>query len=168
MAFLEELKEFDIPTCLRVCSGTDGSVTFLLEIMTREDVSVITEFQEVVSADEEQASILGIEVGENINYRTVTLLAGDVRYVHATSLSPLSRMPLEMQQDLIRADIPIGKILRKHGIETRRDFDSIKIEQGTELFGATEILSRTYRIMHQGFTLMWIYESFPVDDRWKL
>ncbi len=168
MAFLEKLKELDIPTCLRVCAGTDGSVTFLLEIMTRNDVSVITENQHVVKADTEMASVLEVAGGEDVNLRTVTLMAGDVEYVHATSMSPLSRMPPGMQQDLMRADIPIGKILRNHGIETRRDFETIRLDNGEELFGCHKVLSRTYRIMHHGYTLMWIKESFPVDERWNL
>jgi chorismate-pyruvate lyase len=46
--FLADLKSFDIPTCLRICAGTDGSVTFLLEIMSREDVSVVTKTQHIV------------------------------------------------------------------------------------------------------------------------
>ncbi len=64
--FLEKLKSFEIPTCLRVCCGTDGSVTFLLEIMTRKQVSVITEYQHTVKADKEMAALLGVQEGSEI------------------------------------------------------------------------------------------------------
>lgn len=74
--FLEKLKSFEIPTCLRVCCGTDGSVTFLLEIMTRKPVSVITESQYTVKADKEMAAFLGVEEGSEINNRVVRLSAG--------------------------------------------------------------------------------------------
>ncbi len=165
--FLAELKSFDIPTCLRVCAGTDGSVTFLLEIMSRKDVSVVTKTQHIVQADEAVAQTLDVAVGSDVNYRLVSLYAGDTPFVRALSLSPLSRMPDDIRQDMIRADIPIGKILRNSGIETRRDFDDISIvEDG--LFGARNYLSRSYHIVHNDATLMWINEKFPIDDRWDL
>ncbi|WP_440953506.1 chorismate--pyruvate lyase family protein [Methanococcoides sp. FTZ1] len=166
--FLKALKSFDIPTCLRVCAGTDGSVTFLLEIMTREDVTVVTEAQHLIQADEETASLLDIAVGSDVNYRLVTLLAGEKPFVRALSLSPIERMPEDIRQDLMRADIPIGKILRNSGIETRRDFDNIEITEDESLFDSSSALSRSYHIVHDNKTLMWINEKFPVDDRWNL
>lgn len=166
--FLEALKGFEIPTCLRICAGTDGSVTFLLEIMTRREVSVVTEDQYLVEADAEMAKLLGEDEGVSVNHRTVMLVAGGIPYVHALSLSPLDRMPEGVKQDLMRADIPIGKILRNYGMETRRDFETIRLEDGYELFGCDKVLSRTYRIVYQNATLMWIKESFPVDGRWNL
>ncbi len=166
-SFLAKLKSFEIPTCLRICAGTDGSVTFLLEIMTREDVLVVTKIQHIVQADKAVAQTLGVAEGCDINYRLVTLYAGDTPFVEALSLSPISRMPDDIRQDIIRADIPIGKILRNSGIETRRDFDDISIVED-ELLGAPKYLSRSYHIVHHDATLMWINEKFPVDDRWEL
>lgn len=165
--FLAKLKDFDIPTCLRVCAGTDGSVTFLLEIMTKHETQVITHNQHIVPADEKMAAILGTDVGVDVNCRIVKLVAGDVPYVYARSLSPIERMPEEVRQDMMRADIPIGKILRNHDIETRRDFDSIEIKE-KPLFGADFVLSRSYKIVHEGDVLMWINEQFPIDSRWEL
>jgi chorismate-pyruvate lyase len=166
--FLRDLKAFDIPTCLRVCAGTDGSVTFLLEIMTRKDVSVVTEAQHIVKADAEMSSLLKVPEGSDVNYRLVTLLAGDTPFVRALSLSPIERMPENIRQDLMRADIPIGKILRNSGIETRRDFDNINITENDPLFDTNRVLSRSYRIVHDNSTMMWINERFPVDKRWDL
>jgi len=166
--FLEKLKSFDIPTCLRVCAGTDGSVTFLLEIMTRHEVSVVTEDQHIINADERIASLFDIDAGEEVNCRTVTLVADGVPYVYARSLSPIARMPDAVRRDMMRADIPIGKILREHDIETRRDFDAIGITGSRGLFGCDSVLSRSYRIVHNSSVLMWINEQFPVDDRWNL
>ena len=166
--FLETLKNFDIPTCLRICAGTDGSVTFLLEIMTKNEVSVETEEQYIVSADEDMAALLGIDPGEDVNHRTVILLAGGVPYVHALSLAPIERMPKRVRQDMMQANIPIGKILRNSGVETRRDFDTIEMDDGQDLFTSKLVLSRTYRIVHHNTTMMWIKERFPADVRWNL
>ncbi len=168
MDFLEKLKSFDIPTCLRICAGTDGSVTFLLEIMTKHPTAVVTEYQHIVPADEQMADIFDVDAGADINERVVTLTAGDVPYVYARSLSAIEKMPEGVRSDMMKADIPIGRILRDHDIETRRDFENIEIIRDEPLFGTVNVLSRSYRIVHHSGVLMWINEKFPVDDRWCL
>ena len=166
--FLEKLKSLEIPTCLRVCCGTDGSVTFLLEIMTREPVEVRTESQHIVRADREMAALLGVEEGSEVNDRKVRLYAGGTVFVHARSLSPLERMPQTMREQLMRADIPIGRILRSHALETRRDMTELEVLEGEPTFDGVPVLSRSYKIVHHNNVLMWINERFPIDERWKL
>lgn len=164
--FLEKLKSFEIPTCLRVCCGTDGSVTFLLEIMTRKTVTVTTESQYTVKADRVMAALLGVEEGREVNDRVVRLSAGDTVFVQARSLAPLERMPETMREQLMRADIPIGRILRSHNLETRRDMGELEILEGDPIFGGIPVLSRSYKIVHNNHVLMWINERFPIDERW--
>ena len=166
--FLEKLKNFRIPTCLRVCAGTDGSVTFLLEIMTGHPTAVVTEYQHVIPADKWMAQMFGVEVGADINDRVVTLTSDEVPYVYARSLSAIEKMPSGVRCDLMKADIPIGRILRDHSIETRRDFDDVELRGQEPLFGARSVLSRSYKIVHHNGVLMWINERFPIDDRWLL
>ncbi len=168
MDFLEKLKSFDIPTCLRVCAGTDGSVTFLLEIMTKHPTTVVTEFQHIIPADEEMAKIFAVDIGADINERVVTLKCGDIPFAHARSLAAIKNMPEPVRCDMMKADIPIGRILRDHNVETRRDFESIEMLEDEPLFDADKVLSRNYRIVHQNGVLMWINERFPVDSRWCL
>ncbi|MDY9925015.1 chorismate--pyruvate lyase family protein [Methanosarcina sp.] len=157
-----------MPTCLRVCCGTDGSVTFLLEIMTRKTVNVKTESQYIVKADKEMADLLGVEEGSDVNNRTVRLSAGNTVFVQARSLSPLERMPATMREQLMRADIPIGRILRSHNLETRRDMGELKVLKGENTFDGIPVLSRSYKIVHDNQVLMWINERFPIDERWEL
>ncbi len=166
--FLKKLKSFEIPTCLRVCCGTDGSVTFLLEIMTRKPVNVITESQYTVKADKTIAALLGVEEGSEVNDRVVRLSAEGTTFVHARSLSPLERMPETMKEQLMRADIPIGRILRSHNLETRRDMAELEILEGEPTFDGIPVLSRSYKIVHNNHVLMWINERFPIDERWNL
>ena len=89
-------------------------------------------------------------------------------YVFARSLAPIDLIPRGMKADLIRADIPIGRILRKHKLETRRDILNIGMKKGEGIFNNVPVLSREYYIIHGGRVLMWINEQFPVDDRWEL
>lgn len=161
------LRRPDIPACLRICAGTDGSVTQLLEVLTGKSVKVETISQGVIKATREIAQLLDIETGEDVNDRLVTLKVDDIVYVLAKSLAPINRMPEAVRADLMRADIPIGKILREHKLETRRDILKMEIVH-RNFFGELPVLSREYKIIYENAALMWINECFPVDERWKM
>ena len=161
------LRRPDIPACLRICAGTDGSVTQLLEVLTGKSVKVETISQSVIKASKEIAELLDIETGEDVNDRLVTLKVDDIVYVLAKSLSPINRIPEAVRADLMRADIPIGRILREHKLETRRDILKMEIMH-RDFFGQLPVLSREYKIIYENDVLMWINECFPVDGRWKM
>jgi chorismate-pyruvate lyase len=161
------LRRPDIPACLRICAGTDGSVTQLLEVLTGKSVKVETISQNVVKATPEIARLLDIETGDDVNDRLVTLKVDDIVYVLAKSLAPVNRMPEAVRTDLMRADIPIGRILREHKLETRRDILKMEIVR-RDFFGEMPVLSREYKIIYENAVLMWINECFPVDDRWRM
>lgn len=163
----DALKRPDIPVCLRICAGTDGSVTLLLELLTGKTVKVVTLEQSIIKAAPEVAKLLEIEAGDEINSRLVTLSADDTVYVLAKSMAPLKRMPPAVMSDLMRADIPIGRILREHKLETRRDILKVEIIR-SKFFGDIPTLSREYNIIYNGKVLMWINERFPVDERWRM
>ncbi len=163
----DALRRPDIPACLRICAGTDGSVTQLLEVLTGKTVVVKTLEQSVIKATPDTAKLLDIEIGEEVNSRLVTLDAGGTIYVLAKSLAPVKRIPQAVRDDLMRADIPIGRILREHKLETRRDILKMEIVR-QDFFGNVPVLSREYRIIYENKVLMWINECFPVDDRWKM
>ncbi|MFZ3058575.1 MAG: chorismate pyruvate-lyase family protein [Candidatus Methanoperedens sp.] len=163
----DALKRPDVPACLRICAGTDGSVTQLLEVLTGKTVVVKTLEQGIIKATPDIAKLLDIEVGDEVNSRLVTLDAGGTIYVLAKSLAPVKRMPQPVRDDLMRADIPIGRILREHKLETRRDILKMEIVR-QDFFGNVPVLSREYRIIYENKVLMWINECFPVDDRWRI
>ncbi len=161
------LRRPDIPACLRICAGTDGSVTQLLEVLTGKSVKVETISQGVIKATRDIARLLDIGTGEDVNDRLVTLKVDDIVYVLAKSLSPINRIPEAVRADLMRADIPIGRILREHKLETRRDILKMEIVH-RDFFGQLPVLSREYKIIYENAVLMWINECFPVDGRWKM
>ncbi|MDP2841213.1 MAG: chorismate pyruvate-lyase family protein, partial [Candidatus Methanoperedens sp.] len=70
------LKRPDIPACLRICAGTDGSVTQLLEMLTGKTVEVKTLKQGIIKATPDIAKLLDIGIGDEVNSRLVTLNAG--------------------------------------------------------------------------------------------
>lgn len=148
---------------------TDGSVTTLLEAVFGEVVEVRTVLQHVVLADAEQAGRLSVEAGDPVNHRVVDLVgatSGRV-FVHAVSLTPLDRLVAAARDDLLAADIPIGVILRRHRLETRREIvaiDEVRAGEGAiEAFGLSgdaRVLSREYVIVHEARPLIWIREQF--------
>jgi len=152
--------------------GTDGSVTHLLEAITGHPVAITTLEQRVVPADAAVAGRLGIRIGEDVNHRVVQLKNADTGDVlmYAVSDTPLLRLSPEFKDDLMRADIPIGKIISRYRIEARREILSAGVAPagGTTapLFriGRNEpLLSREYRIIHRGEPLIFITEQFPYN-----
>jgi beta-ribofuranosylaminobenzene 5'-phosphate synthase len=149
---------------------TDGSMTLLLEIYTGDPVAVETLTQEMIQATEEIAAKLGVDVGSSVNYREVVLkngLSGEV-LLYARSLTPISRLTDEFRDDLLRADIPIGRIMKLHGLEFRRELVKIEKEDVSArligIFGLKEgeyILKRVYNIIHDEKILISIMEAFP-------
>lgn len=154
----------------RVLLSTDGSVTRLLEAITGEAVAVRTCVQEFTPAGSGICADLSVAEAEVVNYRVVDLVnarSGEV-LIHATSQTPVNRLPEGAREDLLRADIPIGTILARHRIEARREILGYTVLSAGDahttafpLLPAEPVLSRTYRVIHNGAPLMRIEERFP-------
>ena len=89
--------------------------------------------------------------------------------IYALSHIALGRCRKEAHEDLIKGEIPIGKLLKKYEIESRREINNIYVEKPTptltELFKTTEdFISRDYVIISNGKIIMWTKESFPISS----
>ncbi|MHC1584725.1 MAG: chorismate--pyruvate lyase family protein, partial [Candidatus Syntropharchaeia archaeon] len=145
---------------------TDGSVTTLLEIYTGNPVKIKTLHQKIIPATHEIANKLEIDVGDEVNERIVLLLdSNENPLIHARSYTPIQRTSEGFREDLLRADVPIGKILKKHRIEFRRELNDIWEEESDEemkkIFGDERLLVRNYNIIHRNKILITIWEKFP-------
>lgn len=154
----------NLSSAQKILLATDGSVTTILDVL-KGHVNIRTLVQEFQEADEEAASLLDVDMGETINYRVV-VIEGDEPLIYAVSMIPVERLDNEFKEDLIRADIPIGRILRKHDIESRREIKTVSLEEATpeivDIFkNNTPMLTRTYNIIHKGQVLIWLMETFP-------
>ncbi|OPY23765.1 MAG: Chorismate pyruvate-lyase [Methanobacterium sp. PtaU1.Bin242] len=148
----------------KILLTTDGSVTAILDVL-KGHVDINTLVQEFIPADEEMAKNLDIEKGETVNYRVVVIRSNEP-LIYAMSLVPLKRLDNDFKEDLIRADIPIGRILKKHNIESRREIKSVYVEDVNEVLSdifktTSPMLSRTYNIIHHDEILIWLKETFP-------
>ncbi|HHY08710.1 MAG TPA: chorismate lyase [Corynebacteriales bacterium] len=159
-----EKKLGKLSSAQKILLATDGSVTTILDVL-KGHVNIRTLVQEFREADKEVASLLGINEGDTINYRVV-VIEGKEPLIYAISIIPLDRLNNDFKEDLIRADIPIGRILRKHNIESRREIKSVSIDKSTpkmaEIFKSdSPMLTRTYNIIHKNQILIWLMETFP-------
>ncbi|MDT8358500.1 MAG: chorismate pyruvate-lyase family protein, partial [Methanomicrobiaceae archaeon] len=160
-------------SCLqKVLLSTDGSVTQILEMITGHPVRIRTLVQEIRPAAEDIAIMLDVSPGSDINFRVVELYdgsSGEV-LVHAVSHTPLERLDPSFRSDLMKADIPIGKIIRKHHIESRREITCAREIYADDLLSRTfhicnhePLLNRSYRIIHHNRPLIAIEETFPYN-----
>ena len=149
----------------KILLTTDGSVTAILDVL-KGHVNINTLKQEFVSADFKTAQDLNIDEGDTVNYRVVIIQTPQEPLIYAVSMVPIKRLNKEFKEDLIRADIPIGRILKKHNIESRREIKSIFIDESNEelkkIFKTdSPFLSRTYNIIHHDEILISLKEMFP-------
>ncbi len=160
----------DLSPLQKVLLLTDGSVTILLEAAAGERVDVRTSAQDVVPADAVQADRLECALGDPVNRRVVNLVGARTGriYVHAVSFTPLDRLMPGARDDLLAADIPIGRILLRHRMETRRELSAVGVVQAGMELGETfalpadaPVLCRRYTIIHGGKPLISIEERFP-------
>jgi len=151
----------------KILLATDGSVTRILDVL-RGMVNIKTLVQEFQDADAEIAQELEIDEGDEINYRVV-IIGTTEPLIHAVSYIPVKRLNNDFKDDLIRADIPIGRILKKHNVESRREVDSVNLEEPSpelrEIFNTDALmLSRTYNIIRNNEILIRIKETFPLTS----
>lgn len=145
---------------------SNGSTTTLLEAFTGKEVAVSGRQQRIIPADSHLAEELQVEQKSAISERIVHLInvGGSSTLAYAISYTPVERLSTELRRDVQSTDIPIGKILKRHKLETRREIKRIGFQRDakfTEIFGSECCIYRTYLIIHNNLPLMKIEEYFP-------
>ncbi|MBE6495282.1 MAG: chorismate lyase [Methanobrevibacter thaueri] len=151
----------------KILLTTDGSITAILDVLYGK-ITLDTIDQHLEAADEKRAKLVNVNKGDEINFREVLMHKDEQPLIYAISHVPLGRCTKEVCNDLLRADIPIGRILKNYHIESRREVNNIFIEKPNEklieMFGTDEdFLARDYVIINNDEILMWIKEMFPVS-----
>ena len=168
---MDRIKEVEndignLSSAQKILLATDGSVTTILDVL-KGHINVKTLVQEFNEADDAQAQDLGINKGDTINYRTVVMShKPEEPLIHAISLTPVDKLTNNFKEDLLKADIPIGRILKKYNIESRREVTHIGAEEPDDklkdIFGTDSMmLTRTYNIVYKDGVLIRIKETFP-------
>jgi beta-ribofuranosylaminobenzene 5'-phosphate synthase len=167
-----EVKVGRISPVQKFLLGTDGSVTQILESITGKKVVIRTLTQKVIPADRTVADNLSIAKGDPVNFRIVeirTEKSGEV-LIYAISHTPVNHLSPAFKDDLMKADIPIGSIIRQHHIEARREIQNVRVTPATDEMGRVfaicknePVLARQYQIIHAGKPLIFIEEQFPYN-----
>jgi beta-ribofuranosylaminobenzene 5'-phosphate synthase len=145
-------KEKKLSLIERILAVTNGSVTQILEVHTGAPVKIKTLNQEVKEAGA-VANQLGVAKSDLVNFREVEILDSNGKLLMiAKSWTPLKRLEPAFRDDLMKADVPIGKLLLKHKIEVRRELLDARVEKGR--------VKRTYNIIKDNKVLMRIEETF--------
>ena len=152
----------------KILLTTDGSITAILDVLYGK-ITLTTIDQHFENADIDHAKLVNANEGDEINFREVIMHRNGKPLIYAISHIPLFRCSREICADLIRADIPIGRILKNYDIESRREINKIYREKPNdrlkEIFKTEEdMLARDYVIIHNDEILMWIKEVFPVSQ----
>lgn len=150
----------------KILLTTDGSITAILDVLNGK-IDLKTLEQHFEKSTPEIAELIDIGCGEEINYREVLMHKNNKPLIYAISYIPLKRLHDNFKSDLIRADIPIGRILRKYNMESRREIKTIQVEKSNEKLEEIyntddDFLTRTYTIIHDEEILIWIKEFFPI------
>lgn len=156
----------DFSNTQKILLTTDGSITAILDVLYGK-ITLSTLDQHFEKATKETGALVNVDEGCEINFREVIMHKDDQPLIYALSHIPIDRLNDNIKSDLIRADIPIGRILKNYKIESRREVNKIYIEKTneklTELFSTdADLLAREYVIIHKDNILMWIKEVFPV------
>ena len=164
---LEQESDQEFSYAQKILLTTDGSVTAILDVLFGK-ITLTTIEQHFDIADSEHAKLVNVEEGEEINFREVIMHRNGKPLIYAISHIPLKRCSKEVCGDLVRADIPIGRILKNYHIESRREINNIWIEKPNallkEIFKTDEdMLARDYVIINNDEILMWIKEIFPIS-----
>jgi chorismate-pyruvate lyase len=168
---MDEIKELEkslgnLSSAQKILLATDGSVTTILDVL-KGHINVKTLVQEFREAKDVQAQELGINKGDTVNYRAVVMSHDSKEpLIHAISLTPVDKLTNNFKEDLLKADIPIGRILKKYNIESRREVTHIGAEKPDDelkdIFHTDSImLTRSYNIIYKGAVLIRIKETFP-------
>ena len=151
----------------KILLTTDGSITAILDVLFGK-ITLTTLDQHFEDADISHARLVNADEGDEINFREVIMHRDDRPLIYAISHIPLKRCSKDVCRDLIRADIPIGRILKNYHIESRREIRKIYIEKPNDtlkdIFKTDEdMLAREYVIINKDDILMWIKEVFPIS-----
>lgn len=151
----------------KVLLTIEGSITAILDVLYGT-VSIFLLRRHFEPADSETAAFLDVEEGEEIHYREVLIHGRGKPMIYALSYIALNRCKEEAHDDLVNGEIPIGKLLKKYEVESRREIRDIYIEKPNatlrELFKTDEdFVSRDYIIIQNKQIIMRTKESFPIS-----
>ncbi len=145
----------------RLLLTSDGTVTPMLEQIVGERVVTAELGLSSAPTDPETVALLAAADGSALLTRS-THLVGAVTgtvYVRASSVLAVDAVPPPLRADLLGTDEPIGRLLRRHRIESFREILSLQVPES----GFPLEPRRRYLVFTGGVPAMLIEESFAAE-----
>ncbi len=151
---------------------TDGTVTRFIEAYTLTPVEVVL-LQQTKQTLSTEHTWLQLPAGAKIISRQVVLQthsqdkSSPIIHTYATSLIVPQRLPQTLLDELTTDKQGLGGLLRRSGLETRRELLWCGIETLTDLPSAVAhlegetFISRAYRVFANQEPIMLVNEKFP-------
>ncbi|MFI1962661.1 chorismate--pyruvate lyase family protein [Streptomyces pathocidini] len=138
---------------------SDGTVTPMLEYLTGERLTTSGLSHSEMPAHSADAVALGSPADCTLIRRTTDLVGAETGalYVRASSVVAVDVLPSALGRDLLHTREPIGRLMRLHRVESRREHVRWAVPDEPE--GAVRA-SRRYRIIVGGIPALLIDESF--------
>ena len=153
----------------RILLTSDGTLTNLLEQLTGEQIVVTRLSQSRGTADAESAALLA-SAPDRLLSRSTRLVGAvtGTAYIDAVSTIAIDELPTSLRADLVSTEEPIGRLLRRHRIESFREMLGWEVyDQGRsapEPHGRTPpSASRRYRVFTAGAPTLLIQEFFAAS-----
>ena len=148
----------------RAVLGSDGSFTLLLSALLGQEVKVAMIDQSVDHMPHYDEAI-DLDEGARVLNRNVRLYIEPERnIVYASSVIALDRIAEPLASDLLAGNETIGRLLRKHRLETFRELVDWGVaplpDEAKDHFFAVEMMYRSYRIICDHQPVMLVTEFF--------
>jgi chorismate-pyruvate lyase len=148
----------------RAVLGSDGSFTLLLTALLGQEVKVAL-IEQNVDRMPRYDDAVELQEGARVLNRNVRLyVEPDRDIVFASSVIAIDRIGAPLANDLLSGRETIGRILRKHRLETFRELVDWGIaptpDEASVYFPSTEMIYRSYRIVSGGKPVMIVTEFF--------
>ena len=154
----------------QILLGTDGTVTYILEVYAGEPIEVV-KLSQVLDRSNAGDARLAVGEDEKVLRRRVLLRGGRSKHnlLYAEAVVVVERVEGPFLDGLLETDKPIGTLLAESRMETFREILAVRLEPAAALathFGvdpAAEFVVRTYRIVASQQPIILITEKFPTS-----
>jgi chorismate-pyruvate lyase len=152
----------------RILLVTDGTVTNIIEAYVREPVHLAPLGQRELDSTR-NLPLLEPSDGESVMERAILLRGKNsgTNYLYAESHIALDRLDSDFREELLAAQLPIGRIWTKLRLETYKEIVDMGRRPARSLCGhfktsaESPLLFRTYRVFSRNRPIMVITETFP-------
>ncbi len=153
----------ELPAFLRALLVTDGTVTKILEAYFWEPVTVETQSQTFISA-QQAIPWIDLKPNDQVLERHACLCGADTgnQYAEAYSVIRTELIPSDFRQRLIDRVIGIGALIRDSGLESYREVLKVGLVTAASDQHNSASVFRTYRIIIDQVPVILITETFPL------